>query len=548
MELSRTEVEELELYVDRDVESGDATEIKRVPLKDDMVIGETAYFRSGFRNKIVKWDEDDYMFYRFDDIGTHVDEYESECSRGDIKTKLLDNLDYDLNYASERVGFLKEALVENDWVYDLLSSSRAIRKEHKQKNSFLSMEQPIDMGIQKIADYILHPRFNDKQNEEYVDGLNESYGTLKSKKSKTNSELCEMMALKDEIDLIAHGIISKSREDRNKKREKLTDDANDFEQTGEDESVKKSKSALSHTGKGLEMDREYWNRMGFSVEEGESRQEILDNYNEALGKMVKQLGHGKSRIEKEKIQKKTLEGLEPIKYHNGVKEVVITPGLRFNRISKMYSELKSDYNKTKEILAEIVSFNQMTPATTVYNFNEDTWYIDEDGEEIEVSKNAIPFDDPNTYKGLIMNYYDLKEKHQENFQSDMWYILMFFERLMREAPLSNEERFVIDELMRDSTQAEIVKNFNSRFNSNVSRKTISNWINRVIPNKLLTTYLKSMDEWLYTYKFKGKYKTCNRCREIKLINNDRYFRKHPLGRDGFQPVCKICESFTKKGN
>lgn len=542
-------INSLELYVDREIETKNKTVVKRVPLDGDLENGETAYFRSGYRNKIVKQDDEKYIFYRFDEIQTHIEEYDSIYSIGDIIENINSNFDYDLEYASSRVELIDELIDENEWIYDLLSSNRVIQKEQKKKNSFLAEGQALDGQFQRIADYILHPKFNNKEVKKYFEELQESFKGLQQKKGKTNSETVEMMSIKDEIDLISQGIMTKSREHRNKQRENHVDDFVILEATEVfTKEFDSNKGVVKNTGKGLEINKGYWKKMGFSSEGAKFRQGVLDGYEEALKILVEQLGHGKTAEEKEKTRKNTVNSLAEISYINEQgKEVTITSENRFGKLNKLYNELKSDYNDVKEILTTPVSFNQIEPSFTKYDYNSDTWYIDEDGSEVEITKNTVLFSNINTYKGLIENYYNLKDRYKDRFQDDMWAILLDFEYLLEKTDLSDKEKFVVDKIMNDYTRTEIAEEYKSEFGENISMRVVSSWVNRVIPNKLLNTYLDSVNEWLYTYKIKGEFKQCTKCSEVKTINNDRYFRKDRLGRDGFRSNCRKCERLAKQG-
>ena len=208
----------------------------------------------------------------------------------------------------------------------------------------------------------------------------------------------------------------------------------------------------------------------------------------------------------------------------------------------MANELTSDYYKAKEILATVVEFSQTTPESTEYDFSNDTWYVNEDGETVEISKNTLLFNSVDTYKGLILNYYRLKDKYKDKFHSDMWAILIYFEELVAKTNLTTEERFVVDKIMHDFTRKEITDEFEKEFSKTLTMRTLSNWINRIIPNKILNTYLTSMDNWLYTYKMKGKFKQCSECKEVKLIVNNRYFTKNRLSKDGYYSICNSCRN------
>ncbi|MDR4211161.1 hypothetical protein FO586_33800, partial [Bacillus thuringiensis] len=62
-----------------------------------------------------------------------------------------------------------------------------------------------------------------------------------------------------------------------------------------------------------------------------------------------------------------------------------------------------------------------------------------------------------------------------------------------------------------------------------------------IPNKLLYTYEKQLEDWIWTYRRKGLYKTCKHCNEVKLAVDNRYFSKDTKGIYGLKAKCKACE-------
>lgn len=533
-------VDDLDLYY-FEIEDG----IEKKHRVEDLKIGEEAYFKNGYRNKVIKHGEEDYMFYRFDEVQTHVEDIECDYSIEDVMDDITKNMDLEIKYASDRVEFIEDWFDRNYWkVVDLLSTTRNIQKEQKKSNSFLSESQKLDKYLEIVASYILFTKFDNKDSEEYCNGLKEEYSYLRTKRNKSNAEIIEMFEVKDEIDLINQGIMSESRRRRNNNRE---NHVNDFVLLEATENFTKEftedKSKVVYTGKDLEIDKNYWGRMGFTEEGARFREEVMQQYEEALKPLVEQLGHGKPEGEKNKIREETLSKLKSIEYYNedGEKKV-ITPSKRFRDLNTMYNELKSDYRVAKEILALPISFTQVSATSTEFDYNFDTWYLDEDGNEVEISKNTVLLSEPNTYKGLIANYYDLKDKYRDNFQNDMWYILAYFEELIEETELSKEENFVLGRIMRDFFRGEIVEEYEKEFGKSISMRTMSNWTSRIIPNKLLNTYLDSVNEWSYTYKLKGKFKKCSRCGEIKTINNNRFFSSDSKNKDGFRNVCKTCRT------
>lgn len=541
-------IENLGLYIDIEEENEEQEiEVKRIPLERDLEFGEIAYFdRIGMkRNKIVKQDEENYMFYRFDEIQTHIRNYDSGYSVDDISNRIVrPAMNKKLQYSHDRVGVVNNLVKENQWIYNLLSSNRIIQKEQKSKTSFLAENQSLDVEIEKLATYLLHPKFNNKESEDSFNKLREDYDFLLKKTGKSDSEIVEMMQLRDEIDLINQGILTQHKERRDLSREDKKDEIKDSDYKSLGERMGNSYITGNLSDK-LEIDMSYWLKMGFSKKTAKFRDSLVQNYLTSLKILDEQLGIGKNAKEKSKIESELIKNLGEIEYYIGEEKIVIDAPTRLSKLKRMRNDLKHDYGLMIETLVNPISFSQTASSTTEYNFNEDTWYEKENGEIVEVSKNTLLFSDINTYKGLILNYYDLKDKYKDKFKSDMWAIITYFEEILRETELSKEESLVVDMFMRNYNRKEIIDNYKEVFDKNISYSTLTSWLDRNISRKLLNTYLESLDEWLYTEKIKGEFKKCSKCEEIKLISNDRYFGKHSKSPDGFQPSCKKCESFRK---
>src|SRR5699024_1658872 len=404
----------------------------------------------------------------------------------------------------------------------------------------------LDKQIESLASYILHPKYADKEEEEYIESVRDCYNEIKKKKGKTEQELKEMYDLKDELDLFNQAMITRSREQRNNLRESLESEFSDIEAQNvvvETSEFSKEKAATEYVWRDLEIDVGYWSRMGFTETQMSFSNEVINAYEEAINILSKQLGIGQGNVIRNSKEKELLKQLNPIMFKNELgKEVVISPTQRLNGIKRIYNELKSDFYTTKEILATPVEFTQLPLTNTKFDYNSDTWYEDENDNIVELSKNMLLFSNSNTYKGLIANYYNLKDRYYDKFMDDMWYILLTFEELVKETELTDEERFVLDRLMKDYSRKEIIEEYESKFNKSISLRTISSWVNKTIPNKIRDTYLDSVNEWLYTYKIKGKFKKCSKCNVTKTISNDRYFRKRPDNKgDGFYNSCRKCE-------
>jgi hypothetical protein len=191
------------------------------------------------------------------------------------------------------------------------------------------------------------------------------------------------------------------------------------------------------------------------------------------------------------------------------------------------------------MLTVVVVPKRLEKTSTVIDINSDTYYTNEQCEEIELSKNYIRMSDPNTYKGLILTYKELKDKYHDSHESDWWALIKTFEGILEQTKFTEDEQFVLDMLFDNYTQTQIREKYGELNVDGLSTYRISNLINTIIPNKIRETYLNSIEDWLYLEKIKGTYKTCSKCGEVKILN-ERHWHKEPKGLDGYKKSCKTC--------
>jgi len=88
--------------------------------------------------------------------------------------QIIDNLDYDLEYADDRNKLLKEVLKPHeDWLVKYISSPSYILKQRKNQNSFLNENEISIKGLEYIADYLVFPKF--KNEEEKIKKVENDY-------------------------------------------------------------------------------------------------------------------------------------------------------------------------------------------------------------------------------------------------------------------------------------------------------------------------------------------------------------------------------------
>lgn len=546
-------IQEKKLLVKKEiVNENNEIYIAYIPLTEDLKVGEEAYFANN-KNKIKKISENEYMFVRLDSIDTHIENFDVNYDLNKIYQNINKNLDYNLVYGDDRLKLVNELLEDNLWIHDLISTNRMIAKEIKKKSSFLAEDQKYDKIISAIATYILRPKFKNKEDElKYKNLLKEKeHIERKSKKDKTKTDydrLNELIKLIQDYKLVKKEKLTKHVNTTSygdlAKREKV----GDFIYQEEIKDRNKKAKFIYHK---QDIPNEYWLKMfsdkrkvlipfydedlfdeskNKSIRPHELRPKLLNQMKDAIEQLKSYLGLNI------KNKEKRIEYVNELKNKIGVRDYKI--------IRKMYTQLKADYELAKKILTDEFHFKNIKQST-VYDINSDTWYEEENGNIVEISKNMISFGNINTYKGLILNYKDLLDKYNDKQRSDWWALLKDFEYILRKTEFTEEERFVLDVLFDGYNQKQIREKYEQLNLERITKDRISRMINDTIPNKLLNTYLDIVQDWLVIRWHIGKYKVCSKCGEAKLAN-ERYFGKDLRNKDNLKSICKKCDNnYTK---
>lgn len=128
----------------------------------------------------------------------------------------------------------------------------------------------------------------------------------------------------------------------------------------------------------------------------------------------------------------------------------------------------------------------------------------------------------------------LRVKKEVDLQDDLSCILVDLDNLIKKINFTNKQKDVL-ELWRKGLETNVIaKELN--LNSNNVVQCLNGAINLIVKQ-----YEEDYENWYYLNIRKGQYKTCNKCREVKLMSQ---FNKN--GKKGLKPMCKKCESERKK--
>lgn len=583
------DISDIELTIDKylELENGGFRKI-RGRLDGELQIGEFAYIGQS-ENKIKRLSEDEYIFIRKDGVNTHIEK--SYCGKDldAIHKEINKKLNYNIKFADDRVKLVEYLLSQNEWIYSLISTNKLMEKEIKKKNSFLAENQKYDKIIDSISTYITHAKFKNKEDEEYHLKLQQEKLKLeqKDKRKKTPEEFDKLNYLIDEIQNFHHKLVKKKFQSDN--GTEFVGDLSQRESKGDftyqEELKDRTKKAKFPYHKD-EIPKDYWLKMypqhrkelipfydidlhdeskNKSIHHYDFRPVLLKQMKTEVEKLHKYLGlHIKDKLERlhyvenlknklENMMWQNISGIrdDSISFEDVIKQNKVKPknydeikyisgDRQYQILKQMYIDLKADYELAKKKLTDEFYF-EPAKHSTIYSIDSNTWYENENGEIVELSKNLVSMADANTYKGLILNYKDLKDKYIDKPNSDWWALIKDFEDILSKTEFTEEEQFVLDVLFDGYSQKQIKEKYKEFNNDPITKDKISRLINQQIPNKLLNTYLTNIDDWLYTEKIKGKYKKCSKCEKVKLISNDRYFNKDSSRKDGFMYICKECE-------
>ena len=128
-------------------------------------------------------------------------------------------------------------------------------------------------------------------------------------------------------------------------------------------------------------------------------------------------------------------------------------------------------------------------------------------------------------KALLQLY---REKEEYDFTSDIDCILYDLGQILKKVKFTKKQNEVLNLWMGGMTVKNIAKELNRKLPS------ITGMLDTIVKN-IVQAYEEELEDWYYLNICKGKYKKCNVCGEVKLVNK---FNKN--GKQGLMPMCKKC--------
>lgn len=122
----------------------------------------------------------------------------------------------------------------------------------------------------------------------------------------------------------------------------------------------------------------------------------------------------------------------------------------------------------------------------------------------------------------------LRVQRGNDLSDDLSCIIMDLENLIKKIQFTDIQAEVLGLWRRDKTQEDIAKILN------ITQPTVNKHIENIV-DKIIDQYILQFEDWYYLNIVKGTYKTCSKCKKVKLIGN---FHKNGGGR--FKSRCKDC--------
>lgn len=473
---------------------------------EGMKIGDS-YEISTTINKIKRTALDEWLFLRFDSVNTHIHkEYPSNQNNKELWDNFKKSCDYALKYGEDRNNAIKENF-NDDHAAEIVSTVTFMNEQVKTTSAQLSGESGITKTLEKIADYIVFSKFNNVKEEEQHEDVKKEIMRLERIKKKKRKEAEQKRIEEAKLEL---------KNTPYNHTKKLSVPPSHMNLT-----------SLSQIHDGTIDERSVGTHVNYTRVD---RQMEQGKFNEDMEAFRERFSPSKPNsiphYAKEPINYKELAYSTMKQYIDEIEYLESRP-FSPDR-AKQISYLKTEMRTALETLRKVI---HIQPTSSI----DETIPMD--------SWNRLSLRNTDTYIALLLGYYDATKKYDNKPSTSFWALLRTFEQILNNTIWTNEEKVLIEFILETgiTDQKQIAYELEKETGSIISQSQISKLINKHIPNKLLHTYEKQLEDWIWTYRRKGLYKTCKHCNEVKLAVDNRYFSKDTKGIYGLKAKCKTCE-------
>jgi hypothetical protein len=195
-----------------------------------------------------------------------------------------------------------------------------------------------------------------------------------------------------------------------------------------------------------------------------------------------------------------------------------------NRLKWMRTDIQKDEVVMKCELKKYVQFQSITKS-----------------EPDRQALSYIRFDDKDIIRILIEEYGELKEKSYDDTFGYLKLIMFVFEDLVDQTKMKDYMRDILIWKIENVSYNEMINSLKEKYGIKLTKPRISQIIREVIPSLIVETYKQQKEDWLYTFIYKGEYKTCANCKQNYLATTKYFY----LSKNGLRSICKKCKKAKK---
>lgn len=214
-------------------------------------------------------------------------------------------------------------------------------------------------------------------------------------------------------------------------------------------------------------------------------------------------------------------------------------------LKKQLIEMRRDQYVLKNMFQPSATITGSARGSNKIDLSEHCW-VDEEGEP--QSDGLVSFFYPKHISAILSNYNALKLEVKKKYNSDFYFLMEDFDKLMKKALHAHPEFLDLVYLrVMGKTNSDVQQMLKTKYNITHTVEYISSLWRNKIPKLISEQAKKNFLMWYYTYERPGEvpFKKCSCCGQIKLAHN-KFFSKNNTSKDTFYSICKECRNMKSK--